>query len=67
MSDKRILLDHGSGGVASRDLIENIFLPWLDNPILAKFEDSAIITAGSSRLAFTTDSYVVDPYLFPRG
>lgn len=67
MSDKRILLDHGSGGVASRDLIENIFLPWLDNPILAKFEDSAIITAGSSRLAFTTDSYVVDPIFFPGG
>ncbi len=67
MNEKRVLLDHGSGGVASRDLIENIFLPRLNNPILAQFEDSAIIQAGSARLAFTTDSYVVDPIFFPGG
>lgn len=67
MTNKSILLDHGSGGVASRELIEQIFLPRLDNPILAQFEDSAIIQAGTSKLAFTTDSYVVDPIFFPGG
>jgi hydrogenase expression/formation protein HypE len=67
MSNPRVLLDHGSGGVASRELIEKIFLPRLDNPVLAQFEDSAIVTAGTTRLAFTTDGYVVDPIFFPGG
>ncbi|HBI16460.1 MAG TPA: hydrogenase expression/formation protein HypE [Desulfobulbaceae bacterium] len=67
MSTKRILLDHGSGGVASRELIETIFLPRLDNPILSRFEDSAVLPASAGRLAFTTDSYVVDPIFFPGG
>ena len=67
MKDKTILLDHGSGGVASRDLIEKMFLPQLDNPILSQFEDSAILQSGSLKLAFTTDSYVVDPIFFPGG
>ncbi|MGW8161457.1 MAG: hydrogenase expression/formation protein HypE [Desulfobulbales bacterium] len=67
MSIKRVLLDHGSGGVASRELIESIFLPRLDNPALAEFEDSAVLISSSSRLAFTTDSYVVDPIFFPGG
>ena len=67
MKNEKILLDHGSGGVASRNLVEKIFLPKLDNPILAQFEDSAVLTAGSLRLAFTTDSYVVDPIFFPGG
>lgn len=67
MSIKRILLDHGSGGVASRDLIESVFLPRLDNPILSRFEDSAVLTIPAGRLAFTTDGYVVDPIFFPGG
>ena len=67
MSTKSILLDHGSGGVASRNLIEEIFLPRLDNPILSQFEDSAILQAGSTKLALTTDGYVVDPIFFPGG
>jgi len=67
MSGKTILLDHGSGGVASRNLIEDIFLPRLDNPILSQFEDSAILQSGRERVAFTTDSYVVDPIFFPGG
>lgn len=67
MTSKSILLDHGSGGTASRDLIDRIFLPRLRNPILEQFEDSAVIPAGSTRVAFTTDSYVVDPIFFPGG
>lgn len=67
MNDKFVLLDHGSGGVASRNLIEKLFLPRLDNPVLAQFEDSAVLQAASLKLAFTTDSYVVDPIFFPGG
>jgi hydrogenase expression/formation protein HypE len=67
MSNKRILLDHGSGGLASRELIESVFLPRLNNPALAKFEDSAVLHLSTARLAFTTDSYVVDPIFFPGG
>lgn len=67
MTTKSIQLDHGSGGVASRNLIEKIFLPRLDNPILSQFEDSAIIPFGAAKLAFTTDGYVVDPIFFPGG
>ena len=62
-----ILLDHGSGGLASQQLIKNIFLSHLDNPILASLEDSAVIEHNGGNLAFTTDSYVVDPIFFPGG
>ncbi|MBI5556535.1 MAG: hydrogenase expression/formation protein HypE [Deltaproteobacteria bacterium] len=62
-----ILLDHGSGGRASQELIRNLFLPHLDNPVLACMEDSALVDTGAGRLAFTTDSYVVDPIFFPGG
>jgi hydrogenase expression/formation protein HypE len=67
MSEKTILLDHGSGGLASQELIGNLFLKYLDNPILHSLEDSAVIDNQPGRLAFTTDSYVVDPIFFPGG
>ncbi len=67
MITKTILLDHGSGGVASQELIGNLFLKHLDNSILRSLEDSAIIENPEGRLAFTTDSYVVDPIFFPGG
>jgi len=67
MSDNSILLDHGSGGLASQDLISSLFLKHLDNPILRSLEDSAILENQPGRLAFTTDSYVVDPLFFPGG
>jgi hydrogenase expression/formation protein HypE len=67
MSHKTILLDHGSGGLASQELIAGLFLKHLDNPILHSLEDSSIIDNHPGRLAFTTDSYVVDPIFFPGG
>jgi hydrogenase expression/formation protein HypE len=48
-------------------LISNLFLKHLDNPILRGLEDSAVIENRPGRLAFTTDSYVVDPLFFPGG
>ena len=67
MSEKTILLDHGSGGLASQELISSLFLKYLDNPVLHGLEDSAVLANGQGRLAFTTDSYVVDPIFFPGG
>ena len=63
--EDKILLAHGSGGKLMHDLIES-FLPDLANPILEKLDDSAVFEA-SGRLAFTTDSYTVNPLFFPGG
>ncbi len=67
MKKKTILLDHGSGGLASQKLISGMFLKYLDNPILRTLEDSAVLENQAGKLAFTTDSYVVDPIFFPGG
>jgi hydrogenase expression/formation protein HypE len=48
-------------------LLEKIFLPAFDNPLLAARHDGAILDVGGVRLAFTTDSYVVRPLFFPGG
>jgi len=64
--DESILLAHGSGGKLSHELVEKKFLPFLANPALNKLDDSAVFEA-SGRLAFTTDSYVVNPIFFPGG
>jgi len=62
-----ILLGHGSGGKLSADLVREIFLPAFDNPALARLDDQAILDVNGSRLAFTTDSFVVKPLFFPGG
>lgn len=62
-----ILLSHGSGGKLSRSLVEEVFLPAFDNPCLAKLEDQASFILPPGRVAFTTDSYVVNPLFFPGG
>ncbi|MGI8470050.1 MAG: hydrogenase expression/formation protein HypE, partial [Pyrinomonadaceae bacterium] len=67
--DEQITLAHGSGGKAMHELIESVFLEYLRNPLLELLEDQAVfeIPTGAKRLAFTTDSYVVDPIFFPGG
>ena len=67
MSIDRILLDHGSGGKASHSLISDLLVPEFANPILAQLDDGAIFDIEGKRLAFSTDSYVVDPIFFPGG
>ncbi|ANR80295.1 hydrogenase expression/formation protein HypE [Kosakonia sacchari] len=67
-----VQMAHGSGGQAMQQLISQLFLEAFDNPWLAEQEDQARIhlaelTAGGDRLAFSTDSYVIDPLLFPGG
>lgn len=65
MIEKTVKLGHGSGGRMTHELIERLFLKAFFNPALAPLEDSAEVRAGKERLAFTTDSYVVDPLSFP--
>ncbi len=67
MKEKKILLAHGAGGKLSHDLLKELFLPFLNNEFLSALDDSAIIPAGTSKIAFTTDSYVVKPLFFPGG
>ncbi|MBU4100856.1 MAG: hydrogenase expression/formation protein HypE [Proteobacteria bacterium] len=67
MKEDKILLDHGSGGKISHSLITDIMLPLFDNPILSQLNDGAIFDIGKKRLAFSTDTYVVDPIFFPGG
>lgn len=62
-----ITLDHGSGGEASRELVEDIFLKYLGNRHLNCLDDSAVVEISGERLAMTTDSYVVDPIFFSGG
>jgi hydrogenase expression/formation protein HypE len=64
---RSIALDHGSGGEAAQSLIKEVFLSRLNNEYLQKLDDSAVLRLNGSRLAMTTDSYVVDPLFFPGG
>ncbi len=65
--EDRITMSHGAGGKATQSLIEAIFLDAFRNPLLEPLEDGASLLIGASRLALTTDSYVVSPLFFPGG
>lgn len=63
----RILLAHGGGGRLTNQLIESVFLPAFSNPALNSRHDGALLSTGGASLAMTTDTYVVDPLIFPGG
>jgi len=69
LRDQHITLSHGSGGKATHNLIEGIFAPAFSNPLLDTMDDAAIfpINGTGQRLAFTTDTFVVNPLFFPGG
>src|SRR5262249_1993059 len=68
LRDEHITLSHGSGGKATHNLIDGIFIPAFSNPLLDTMDDAAILPMNDhNRLAFTTDSYVVQPLFFPGG
>lgn len=66
-ASERILLGHGSGGRLSAQLLRDIVLPPISNPLLDRMEDQAALEIGGRRIAFTTDSFVVNPRFFPGG
>lgn len=68
----KVTLAHGGGGKAMRDLVDDVFVSVFDNPVLAALEDQARVSLADlarhgDRLAFTSDSFVVDPLEFPGG
>ncbi len=63
----QVLMAHGGGGRLMHQLLEQVFLPAFANPWLAVGHDASVIQAGAARVAFTTDSYVVQPLFFPGG
>jgi hydrogenase expression/formation protein HypE len=60
----KIEMAHGSGGKSTTELISNIFGKYFKNDILDRMEDAAVLELGSSKIAFTTDSFVVKPIFF---
>ncbi|WP_433236672.1 hydrogenase expression/formation protein HypE [Streptosporangium sp. CA-135522] len=67
VKEEHITMAHGAGGKATQALVEAVFLEAFRNPLLEPLEDGAVLGVGSSRLVFTTDSYVVSPLFFPGG
>jgi hydrogenase expression/formation protein HypE len=65
--EERITMSHGAGGKATHTLIEAVFLDAFRNPLLEPLEDAARLHINGSRIALTTDSYVVSPLFFPGG
>jgi len=63
----RIGIAHGGGGRMMQRLIDGVFRPHFTNPALDAAHDGAALAVGGARLAFTTDSYVVQPLFFPGG
>ena len=67
MTTDKILLDHGSGGKISHSFTKGTLLPVFGNPILNRLDDGAVFSMAGGQVAFSTDSYVVDPIFFPGG
>ena len=66
-SEEKILLSHGNGGRMMHDLITNMFVKYFGNKILNQETDAAILRVNLPEMAFTTDSFVIDPLFFPGG
>jgi hydrogenase expression/formation protein HypE len=62
-----IVMGHGGGGKLGNELVENLFLPAFRNPELENLGDAALLDLGGSRVAMSTDSFVVQPLFFPGG
>ncbi len=67
LSHDTVQLAHGAGGKLSNEIIEKIFLPRFLNSTLEKMEDQAVLDNPGGRIAFSTDTFVVDPIFFPGG
>jgi hydrogenase expression/formation protein HypE len=63
----QVLMAHGGGGKLMHQLISKLFVPAFRNPLLEPQHDASVFEVAGQRLAFTTDSYVVQPLFFPGG
>jgi len=62
-----IVMGHGGGGQLSAELVEHLFRPALGGDEPAPLTDSAVVTLSGSRIAYSTDSFVIKPLVFPGG
>ncbi|MDJ0753904.1 MAG: hydrogenase expression/formation protein HypE [Ardenticatenaceae bacterium] len=62
-----IVMGHGGGGKLSSELVEHLFLPAFQNDMLANLGDASVVGLNGTRLAMSTDSYVIQPLFFPGG
>lgn len=62
-----VILGHGGGGKLSAELVEHLFMPAFKNDTLLAMGDSSVFSVDAGRLAFSTDSFVVQPLFFPGG
>ncbi len=67
LADGRVDMTPGAGGRAMQQLIDEIFRPAFDNPMLARGDDQAAFDVGAGRMVMSTDSFVVSPLFFPGG
>src|ERR1051325_4938329 len=67
LDHKTIVLGHGSGGKLTHQLIQKMILPAFSNPALETQHDGAVLPINGARIAFSADSYVVNPIFFPGG
>lgn len=67
IKNDKVLLGHGSGGKLSHDLISSLFVKHFSNEYLDKQTDAAVLELPDKQVSFTTDSFVVDPIIFPGG
>jgi hydrogenase expression/formation protein HypE len=63
----QVLLAHGGGGKLSQQIIQKMVVPQFKNELLEPLHDGAVFTLNGTRIAFSTDSYVVNPIFFPGG
>lgn len=66
-SPARIEMNHGSGGRATAQLIESIFLKHFNNPLLRQGNDAALFDVAAGRMVMSTDCHVVSPLFFAGG
>ena len=66
-SNERITLAHGHGGLVSHKLIREAFLPAFESPELEPLDDAAILSLTHDQIAFSTDTFTVQPLFFPGG
>lgn len=64
---KRIQLEHGSGGALSRQLVEDLLYPRIKNRDYPELTDAALLRMRGRDFLFTTDTYTIQPYIFPGG
>ena len=67
MKSDLVLLGHGSGGRLGHQLLDDLIIPALSGTARQDQDDAAVLAATGARLAYTTDSYVIDPIFFPGG